>query len=623
MCGVAGFYNASVDQQVIAAVQSKLKHRGPDEQQVYLKKDVGLLHSRLSIIELSSLGSQPYKFENLVLILNGELYNYKEVREDLKKRGYHFISNSDTEVLIKAFHCWKEKCVDHFIGMFAFCVYDEQHDELFLFRDRVGIKPLYYSYQNNVLYFASELKALLPFGIKKEINPDAVWFYFRFGFIPSHHSIYRSVNKLEPGHFIKVSRDEFCKKKYWSLPHESTVRKRDEEWLEELEPLLMSAFQYRMVSDVPVGVFLSGGVDSSLLTALLQKHQGGIHSFTIGFQESEFDESGYAQKVASHLGTHHTQKKIGIEEAKDILSNFYSIYDEPFSDTSGIPVACVSQLAKDHRVKVVLSADGGDELFGGYTHYQSAAAMYRQWSTLPLGARKVMAKSSRALFTHKQRVRSTAFNLEHKVYAFEELVTASNSIDFFESYLANQTTDELSNMLKGNKAAPLSYFNNGENMLQSFMNWDFQYYLPDDLLVKVDRATMFYGIECRDPFLDHRLVEWAARLPIDQKIRNGKGKHILRQLLSKYLPPIFFERQKQGFSIPIFKWFSSEFDLLFNEYLTQSRLSKIPFLRTEEILREHRKYTLYKAAGKEYNIEKMWRILSFMLWWDKYQEHAS
>lgn len=619
MCGIAGFYNAKVDQQTIHDVTVSLRHRGPNDQGSYIRNDVGLIHTRLSIIELSPLGAQPYEFENLRLIFNGELYNYKEVREDLKKLGYAFQSNSDTEVVIKAFHCWSVDCVDRFIGMFAFCIYDERADEIFLFRDRVGAKPLYYSFQQGTLYFASELKALSIFNISREISLEALTLYFRFGFIPHHLSIYKTVNKLKPGHFVKISREGIFKKRYWNPGTEIIQNRPEADWLEELETLMISSFRYRMVSDVPVGVFLSGGIDSSLLTAILQKHCGGIHSFTIGFDESGFDESTYAEKVARHIGTHHQQKILNLDEARGLLNDFYSIYDEPFADTSGIPTSCITHFAKDLGMKVVLSADGGDELFGGYTHYQKALRLYQKFAILPLGVRHAISKGTKILMPAFLRKEIYPLNFEHKAYALEELLEAGDPLEFFEAFIANQSMEEIAKMIHPAAAGTMGFSQKNPDPLRMMMNWDFQYYLPDDLLVKVDRATMFHSVECREPFLDHRLVEFAARIPIELHTKDGKGKYLLRKLLRKYLPEEYFERPKQGFSIPIFAWFSKELDGMFHQYLSVEKLNAVPFLDADEIRREHEKYLFYKKRGKQYNVEKMWRILSFMLWWEKYE----
>jgi asparagine synthase (glutamine-hydrolysing) len=622
MCGIAGFYHIRADQPKIDALTASLRHRGPDDQRFYVRQDVGLVHTRLSILELSELGAQPYRFENLVLVFNGELYNYKEVRETLQKKGYTFQSNSDTEVLIKAFHCWREKCVSWFIGMFAFAVYEETTDQLWLFRDRLGVKPLYYTRQDGGLVFASELKALRVLQHDNTINLDAVYYYFRFGFVPASQSIYEKVSKLEAGHYLTIKGSDVRAEKYWEPSYVIDQTRTETQWMEALEETMISAFKYRMVSDVPVGVFLSGGIDSSLLAAILKKHYGSIHSFTIGFQETAFDESVYAKKVADHLNIEHTEKILQLVEAKKILQQFYSIYDEPFADTSGIPTACVTQLAKDHGMKVVLSADGGDELFGGYTHYQAAAGLYRKTTSLPL--RKLIAGAAQGIVPPALRKKIFAWNLEHKLYAGEELLRADNATAFFEAFLANQSADEVRNLIgsypgTGYLAQPLAE----KDPLQHMMAWDLKYYLADDLLVKVDRATMYHGLECREPFLDHRLVELAMTMPLNLKIREGKTKYIVRQLLKRYVPEAFFERKKQGFSIPVFAWFSQELDVLFRTHLAPERIAAVGFFNAAEVQKEYKKYLYYKAKGQPYNIEKMWRLASFMLWWDKYQQHGA
>jgi asparagine synthase (glutamine-hydrolysing) len=618
MCGIAGFYNTTLDPSKVDAVLDSLRRRGPDEKATYLNKDVGLIHTRLSIIELSHLGSQPYKYESLVLIHNGELYNYREVRSSLMKEGYSFQSNSDTEVLIKAFHCWREKCVERFIGMFAFGIYDESTDEIFLCRDRAGVKPLYYSFQEGVLRFASELRALNLMNQHKDIDPDAVSLYFRFGFIPGHHSIFKSVSKLEPGHYLKVNATGISKVRYWTPNMEVIEGKKEDEWLEELESLMISAFNYRLVSDVPVGVFLSGGIDSSLLTALLQRHNGGIHTFTIGFEERGFDESPFARKVAQHLQTDHTEKMLKLDEARDLLGDFYSVYDEPFADTSGIPMACIARLAKDQGMKVVLSADGGDELFGGYTHYQSAMKLFGRFMALPVAVRRAISASTRLMIPGGLRDKILPLNFEHKTYAFEELLNSDNPVAFFEAFIANQSMEEVGRMVKSGGAMSIGQPDARQNPLESMMDWDLRYYLPDDLLVKVDRATMHHSIECREPFLDHRLIEFALRIPTDLKVKGNEGKYLLRKLLSRHVPAELFNRRKQGFSIPVFEWFSKELDDLFGIYLSKSRIKDVPFLDADEVEKEYKKYLYYKGRGKQYNVEKMWRILSFMMWWEKF-----
>lgn len=620
MCGIAGYYNKVVHSDQLAQLFQSLQHRGPDDNGLFQNGHVGLLHTRLSIIELTKLGAQPYYFDNLVLIFNGELYNYKEVRSELIPKGYNFDSNSDTEVLIKAFHCWRERAVEHFIGMFAFCIYDKQIDALYLFRDRVGIKPLYYSYHQGVLGFASELKSLSILVDDKGIDKEALALYFRFGFIPHQYSIYKSVNKLEPGSFLMVSKDGLKKQRYWIPEMSSDENRNEDEWIEELEAVAISAFTYRMVSDVPVGIFLSGGIDSSLLAAILKRHYGNINSFTIGFNEPRFDESPFARRVATSLGIKHYESKLELSEARGLLGDFYSIYDEPFADTSGIPTSFVTRLAKNTGMKVVLSADGGDELFGGYSHYKRAFALYQRIQRLPYSVKKLMVKTSNLLLNKKARKQLVFLNLEHKIYALEELFMANDIKTFFEAVVANQALPEIEQLL--NHSFPgLSLSNHIKDQTQQAMLMcDFSSYLPDDLLVKVDRATMHQSMECREPFLDHRLVELSWRMPIGFKIKNGVGKYPLRRLLSRYMPDTSFDRQKQGFSIPIFNWFIKDLDSLFSEHFSDEGLKGIDILNRSEVQREYKKYISYKARNKDYNIEKMWRLLSFKLWWQRYHD---
>lgn len=621
MCGIAGFFNTSLSSGQVQKLTQCMLHRGPDDQRNYIGEKIGLIHTRLSVLDVSQAGAQPYRFENLVLAYNGELYNYKEVREELRKKGYTFQSDSDTEVLIKAFHCWREQGVQKFIGMFAFALFEEDTKQLWLFRDRLGVKPLYYSFdqKSNSIMFASELKAFTAFTFDRTINKEALFLYFRFGFVPGRLSIFQSVKKLKAGHYLKITDSSLQEIEYWNPEREVDNSKTESQWLDELEATMISSFRYRMVSDVPVGVFLSGGIDSSLLSAILKKHYGPIHSFTIGFEEDGFDESAYAHQVAEYLKISHTEKKLHLSEAKAILDSFYEIYDEPFADTSGIPTSCVTKVAKESQVKVVLSADGGDELFGGYTHYQQANSLYQRLTKIPL--RKGLSAISETLVGKIIRERVYAFNAEHKLYALEELLRTNNPSQFFESYVANQSIREIQKLTGHIPESVYSTPPAGKGAYEQMMLWDIKNYLADDLLVKVDRATMYHSVESREPFLDHRLMELSQTMPVSLKIKNGEGKYIVKKLLERYMPRTLFDRKKQGFSVPIFKWFSQDLDNLFKHHFSNESLSRIDCLNADEVQREYRKYKHYKSKGKQYNIEKMWRILSFVLWWNKYASH--
>lgn len=619
MCGIAGFYNRNADRNVAEQLARRLFHRGPDSHGVYANHEVTLVHTRLSIIDLSAAASQPYRYKHLVLSFNGEIYNYAEVRDKLISLGYEFISNSDTEVLIKAFHYWGESAVDYFIGMFAFAIYNEQTEALWLCRDRLGVKPLYYVWDKGCLTFASELKALYPLIRDKRINGAALNGYFRYGFIPGEHSIYEAVYKVPPGTFIRVDKTGMHKRKYWNPSAQINEDYSETDWIEELEQTMISAFKYRMVSDVPVGIFLSGGVDSSLVAAILKRHHGPIRSFTIGFTESRFNEAGYARTIADHLGLQHTEEILTMSAAKEMLYKFYDVFDEPFADTSAIPTACVTQLAKNHGVKVVLSADGGDELFGGYSHYGQALRYWQKLESVPLPLRRFLAKGTKLIFPEAIRQLVLAYNAEHRVYALEEILSSGTLISMFESMIGNQTNREIQRLTGFSSTALADIPEKRSAPLKQMMHWDLKNFLADDLLVKIDRTTMHYGIECREPLLDHRLVEMTMSIPARYIQKFGTPKYLERKVLDRYLPREYFDRRKQGFSIPIFQWFSDDLDNLFKTYLSTDNIKRIGLLDSNEVEREVRKYQSYKHRQKEYNIEKMWRLLSFAMWWEKYQ----
>jgi len=619
MCGIAGYIGEAHTSIDLQAICNAIAHRGPDGHGIFTDDGIALVHTRLAIIDLSDAAKQPFQFKNWVLIFNGEIYNYKEIREELEKFGYHFQTQSDTEVIIKAYDCWREKAVEHFIGMFAFAIYNLDNKSLQLFRDRLGVKPLYYAIENNILYFASELKAFKHFPVSKKINYKSLTHYFSYGYTPSSQSIYSAVKKLPAGSYLTYHNQESKIQTYWHIPTAEINYKKENEIIDTLHELLISACRYRMVSDVPVGVFLSGGIDSSLVSAILNKHFGAIKAFNIGFEEQSFNESIYAEKIANHLQIEYHSSTLSLSEAKKYFDQFYSIYDEPFADTSGIPTACVSAFAKSKGVKVVLSADGGDELFAGYTHYQRAMQLYKQLHILPASIRKMLSRTSKTLITKKFKKSVLAYNFEHKIFALEELLEASDFKSFYNALIANQAEDELAQLLVQaeveNKTSASQH-----HPLYEMRKWDLENYMADDLLVKVDRATMYNQIECREPLLDHRLTEFAFQLNPTIHQQNKSTKYLLRKILSQYLPTTLFERKKQGFSIPVFQWFNHELDQLFEQYLSKNEIEKTGLLNYTEVESEWKKYRYYKKIGKDYNIEKMWRLLSFMMWYKKYQD---
>ncbi len=394
MCGIVGFNSKNSD--VLNKMLKSINHRGPDDSGVYEDEQLSLGHVRLSILDLSALGHQPMIFEHLRMVYNGEVYNFKEIREELRALDYSFVSDTDSEVILKAYHKWGIKAVDKFIGMFAIAIYDINSSDLVLIRDRVGVKPLYYYFDGKSFVFASELKPIMEYKDNLTISKDALHDFFQFGYISSNLSIFENCYKVPAGNYLTFNTNMLSLeiKEYWSvLPffEKPKFNKSEKELVDELEKLLIDSFKYRMVSDVPVGVFLSGGVDSSVVAAILQKHYGNIHTFTIGFHEAKYNEATFAKEVAEHLGTTHSEKFLAVEEAKEILKKFVDIYDEPFGDSSAIPTTLVSQMAKDAGVKVVLSADGGDEVFCGYERYWTVDEIGKKIFKIPKVIRKPLA----------------------------------------------------------------------------------------------------------------------------------------------------------------------------------------------------------------------------------------
>jgi len=596
MCGIAGFIGN--DNRKIVSMLDSINHRGPDDTGIFTDDKITLGHVRLSILDLSFHGHQPMEFDNLVIVFNGEVYNFKEIRESLKE--YDFYSNSDTEVVLKAFHKWGVKAVDRFIGMFAFCIYDKKEKKLFLFRDRVGVKPLYYYFDGKNFAFSSEVRALKKYKNKLEIEKDALCEYFQYGYIFDEISIYKNVKKVKPGHFLEVDLDklDIKEKEYWSilLFFENQFNKSEKQLIDELEELLVDAFSLRMVSDVKVGVFLSGGVDSSIVAAILQKHVGDINTFTIGFKENKYNEASFAKAVGEHIGSNHIEKYLSVDEAREILNFFSKIYDEPFGDSSGIPTFLVSRLAKENGVKVVLSADGGDEIFCGYRRYNEIAKRYNILNKLPF----------KKIFSYFLILN------DYKIKHLKLLLRASSFEEFYNLMVKSAKSFDIKELLGCDKNYLINWFKIGEklDLMQDMMLWDFYRYLPDDILVKVDRATMANSIEGREPMLDHRIIEFMTQVPFEYKYKNGENKYLLKKVLERYLPKKLIYRPKQGFGIPVYEWFSKDLLNLFERYFKED---------DEFINMKYARFLLNRVKQKKVvNINTLWFILEYKMWKKEY-----
>lgn len=620
-------------------MRDTMTYGGPDDAGFYVsrKKDVALGHRRLSIIDLSEGGHQPKKDgkRKVWLVYNGEIYNYREIQKELEEKGCSFSSTSDSEVILTAFRVWGMRCLEKFRGMFAFCLWDEEEEKLILARDRAGVKPLYYSFQNGVFLFASELKAFSRFpGFQKEINFDALLLFLQFGYITAPYSIFKNVHKLEPGHYLELDREGNSKKvRYWDVAdfyRQPRLIRDEKEVEEELERLLVKCFQYRMVADVPVGVFLSGGVDSSAVTALLQKNMSSrLKTFTIGFNETGYDEAPFARQVASHLRTDHTELTCTTDHIFDILEQFEQIYDEPFGDSSGLPTYLVARLARK-QVKVALSADGGDEVFAGYTKYEIAEKYFRTLSRVPALLRifssRVLELLS-PLFVERFYELLCRFlplprfmNLKDKFHKFRNILREDKLSEIFRMSGSYARPDQIRALLlhagQGGLQTP---FDNGScgscaDSFSAMQCIDFKTYMADDILVKVDRATMQNSLEGREPFLDQELVEYMARLPAHYKNRNGRSKYILKKILSRHLPPGFLDRPKMGFGIPIYTWLRK------NIIKKESDEFSPAFLRKQQIFRTPGMRSLIDdfTGGRAVNPHFVWFMFVFQRWHRKW-----
>ena len=580
MCRIAGYIHPQVQtydkKTVLAAMRDSLCHGGPDDAGMYIDDTACVAHRRLSIIGLGKEGHQPMQWRNWVMSYNGEVYNYQEVRDTLETEGVVCNTNTDTEVVLKSIVHWGWDALSHFRGMFAFALWHTQEKKLYLCRDRMGVKPLYYYWDGTLFMFASELKAFHqhPY-FKKAIDHDSVGCFLQRGYIPAPYSIFKNVWKVEPGSVLLFSEQdkEIKTWKYWDAEKIYTnivhTKRSEEEWIQMAETELQSAFSLRMVSDVPVGIFLSGGIDSSLVAALLQKESTQqLKTWTIGFGDTALNEAPHARKVAEHLQTDHTEYICTKNEFEKILPQFSDIYDEPFGDASGIPTFLLSSVVRK-EMKVCLSADGGDELFGGYTKYRYAAQVFPQFQRLPLILRKGMARVLSGIHPlQAERIRiyygnRGATNFANKFYKFKNVIYKESLFDFFKASGNYMTTQEIQALGHFSVPHPHIHTQARPEFLYSYLGLlDIQSYLEGDILSKVDRASMAVGLEARDPFLDHKLVEFALSVPDQLKVRNKAQKYILRQILYKHIPRKLLDRPKQGFAIPVRRWLQ---EILYDE----------------------------------------------------------
>ena len=631
MCGIVGFCSkksADLWSDNLEAAVATLRLRGPDDHGIWLKDGVGLGHTRLSILDLSEHGHQPMLSSTgrFVMVFNGEVYNFRDIRHELSGLGYFFRGSGDSEVILAAFEQWGWTAVSRFIGMFAIALWDQQERKLMLFRDRLGVKPLYYGWNGNTMWFGSELKALRAFKTwQPEINRDALSDYFRFGYINAPHSIYANVFKLPPGHVLVWDlATQPAVKSYWSILDQlhTPLQGDEDELTEQLETLMIDAFKLRMVSDVPVGMFLSGGIDSSLVTALLQRHLGEqVHTFTIGFNEEKFNEAPHARRIAEFLGTKHTERILETSEAKAILPKWGDIYDEPFADASGIPTYLVSKLASQ-QVKVVLSADGGDELFSGYNVYTGILNHIAKRERIPSAIKSAIVRSGRmldfesidewlSLSALPNSVRNLLrAKLTWRACKIHDYLAVETPGGMYEQAFSFWRGQNLVRLCGGQERLRESADVYPGVFAEKMCLWDLHNYLPGDILTKVDRATMAVSIEGREPLIDHRIVEFAFRLPLNLRRGELGNKHILRKILYKYVPREMIDRPKMGFGIPLLEWLRGDLNYLIAEYLNPSLIKSQGVLEPDLVYRTVRAF----QSGDAYAVNKVWSLLAFQMW---------
>jgi asparagine synthase (glutamine-hydrolysing) len=645
MCGIAGIvgaYGFGAEQLNFTATRMTdvLHYRGPDDHGVWIEERSGLAfgHRRLSILDLSAHGHQPMQSAcgRYVTVYNGEIYNFKDLRKELVDAGHSFRSHSDTEVLLAALTEWGlERAVQRFNGMFAFALWDKKQGQLHLARDRIGEKPLYYGWVGDVFIFGSELKSICAYpDFRAEINREALSLFFRYRYVPSPYSIYKGIHKLTPGTVLTISAANTRilpdPVPYWSL--QDVVEKGntdpflldESELLDNFEQLLADAVEKRMVSDVPLGAFLSGGIDSSTIVALMQSRSNRpVQTFSIGFNEAGYDEAVYAKEIASHIGTSHTELYVTARQAMGVIPSLPQMYDEPFADCSQIPTHLVASLARN-QVTVSLSGDGGDELFAGYWRHFMGMRIWNQAQHLPIPMRKLMSGAIQTLspvnwdklrhsidFLLPQKLKG--FGVGDRAYKLVSILNAGNEIEMYKA-LVSDWNDSEALVLKASEPELALFKNISKWELSDFrkkiMYLDAMSYLPGDILTKVDRASMAVSLEARVPFLDPEIIEFASRVPMNMKIRNGKGKWLLRQLLARHVPESMFNRPKMGFAVPIDHWLRGPLRDWAEELLDARRLEEEGMLNAVLVRTRWQEH----LSGKRNWQNQLWNVLMYQAW---------
>ncbi len=618
MCGIVGYYKHKNSNVSIETLTNRLIKRGPDDQGVYEDDKIALGHARLSILDLTT-GDQPMFDQNkeVVIVFNGEIYNFLDIKQQLQSAGVSFVTHSDTEVIIEAYKTYGiTGCLERLEGMFAFALWDIKEQKLFIVRDRFGEKPLFYTQDKNGVYFASELKAIMPFIDKTKISKKALNLFFSLTYIPAPYTIYENVFKLEPGHFLEISDSGVQEKQFYDLLErfEEADKHKIQSYKEaqkQLRDLLFESIRLRMVSDVPLGAFLSGGIDSSIVSAIMSKvSEKPVNTFSIGFKEKAYDESERAKLVADHIHSNHQTYMVGHEDLLNVVDETLAYFDEPFGDSSAIPSMIVANKASAH-VKVVLTGDCADELFGGYEKYLAKyyADKYHQYP-------KIFRKSLE-WFTKQIPHNNTTNHILRKIKKVIGTAGLTPDQRYMRLCSLGYNTDDKSKLLKPQFSEDISYHITryfeecrGDELSKTFYS-DIKLVLEGDMLTKVDRACMLNSIEARPPFLDSKMVEFSARLPHDFKILGANKKRILKETFADLLPDETLTFSKKGFGLPLRLWFQNELKqdllaLLSDEYIKDQGIFDLDYIHL--ILNEH-------LSNKENHTVKLWLLFVFQKWY--------
>jgi asparagine synthase (glutamine-hydrolysing) len=594
MCGITGFvdFKRKIELEKLVNASKSIKHRGNDDSGYFFEQkttyNLGVANQRLAIIDLSEKGHQPMisPCGNYILVFNGTIYNYRNLRNNLQKLGVSFLTNCDTEVLLNAYIVWKNELFDHLDGIYSFCIIDKRSSKLLLARDKMGVKPLFYYFENGLFCFGSEIRAINQYLSKKIVNKKSLANYLKFGYFVENQTIFENIFKLKPGEKLEldIHSQTLEKEKFWTIPQQ-TKKYPHTEIIENTHNLLKKSILSRTVSDVPIGVLLSGGYDSALTAAIIKKNnEKEFKTFTVGFEDKNLDESIDAKKISEYLKTEHFSVTLTNNEAVESIKDLGQIYDEPMGDSGAIALFHACKLAGEH-VKVLLSSEGGDELFAGYNSYQFTLKWNKLFSFIP---------------------KTNLLNIIHP--KFSNLTQINDLTSFFNNYNSFFSDDEI--LLLMDRISDFSPAMSNKDPLNQLLDFDLQNYLPEDLLMKADRTNMYWGIENRDPFLGIELVEYASEISQNSKLNNRQLKSILKEITHQYIPENLMDRPKKGFSIPLEKWLRNDlkefvYDLLYNSNIH----NLLDIKQINQIIDNF-------YNGKKGYTRKIWILLSLKLWAD-------